>query len=393
MAASTNQPTQSNVRGLHYTYVKSHGAWVFVWCADDGELDRNARIAYAIVSSPSEFSPQSGQFILTQATEGTYTFVYGVPYAIYSVSGSVKVLFTDLTPALGNPRQALGETSPDATNAGKTPSKTGWCLEGQWCKDNLNNGPLLWNLKDNNLHNNSLPVIEITDIADVSASNNGIGAPCAAMAVQYSRDTTGRIVTDANGIPQIAQYQGSNATTAQAYKIGYLALTFIPNYFGNGLHGWVGAPPKNPGPFDFTSIDSSGNLTIFPGAVNNLLIDDPFSTISCSGQNLSYITLSCQCSNNQVNSVSYKVVDTPPSPSTATLGAPPGSFSILLGLVNNADGAGVYTLYKTFSPGNIVATPSAWIQTNKTTQIQPNELPYDQWYAWVFTSTLTITTS
>jgi hypothetical protein len=402
MASDTNSPTQSNVRGLQYIWVPEHSVYLFCWCADDGELDRNGRIAYACVSSPSEFSPQAGQFILTQgdssqAETNTYTFVYGVPYAIYSVGGSIKILFTDLTPALGNPRQALGETSPDTANAGKTAAKTGWCLEGQWCKEDLTNGPLLWTLKDNNLHNNPVPIIEVTDTADVTSSNNGVGAPCGALLVQYQRDSTGRIITDTDGIPQIALIKPLDASngdtnTAQNYKIGYLALTFTPNYFGVGLHGWIGSSVSSPGPFDFTAISSAGLLTIFPGTINNLLPDTPFTPLDCSAQALTYVTLACTTNSNQVNQASYKAVDTVPTPPPAVMGAPPPSFSILLGIVtkDSSSGSDTYAMYKTLPKGNLLATPLPWIQTDKEAP-QPNGLPYDQWYSWNITSTLQIT--
>jgi len=139
----------------------------------------------------------------------------------------------------------------------------------------------------------------------------------------------------------------------------------------------LGAPTLSntvPGPFDFTSIDGMGNLTIFPGTVNNLLISNPFSTVSCSAQNLSYITVSCQCSQNQVNLASYSVVGTPPAPPIATLGAPPQTFSVLIGLVNKSSSGKSYTLYKTFSQGNIIANPLPWIQTDKTSHKQINFL-------------------
>ena len=390
--ADTNQPTQSHTRGLQYIYVQEHGAWVFIWAVDDGELDRNLRIAYAVVPSPASFSPQSGQFILTQATADAYTYVYGVPYRAYSVGGSVKVLFTDLTPALGNPRQALGETSPDATTAGKTPDKSGWCLEGQWCKGDLTNGPILWTLKDNNLHNHSCPVIEVTDVADVSGGNNGPGAPCSSLMVQYERDNTGRIITDTNGIPQIAQITGGNTNTAQNYKIGYAAFTFVPNYFGVGLHGWIGASAEPPGPFDFTSIDTNGMLTIFPGTINNLLPSDPLATVDCSAGGTLYITLSCTTDSNQVNQANYVAQSTAPTPAAAIMGAPPASFDVLLGIVVGTASGGntTYTPYKTLPKGNLLATPYQWILTDKD-EVQPYGLPYDIWYTWTITSTLNIT--
>ena len=280
--SGTTANTQSHVRGLQRVWVPEHSLWVFVWCADDGDLDRNHRMAYACVGSPAEFYPQQGQFILVSKPGTTYNYVYGVPYAIESVNGAVKVHYGDLTPALGWPRWTSDSPTPASAPKNRDAGAAGSLLEGQFAQEGLaTTGPILWNAKGQALHNNPLPLIEIADVTNVigvgGASRNQYGAPSGAMMVEHVRDNRGRIQTNSDGSEQIAQIDSglsdkrivhsggagvssyNRSSTAQYYKIGYLALTFRENFFGVGLHGWVAGATDATNPYQPGSLGYASN--------------------------------------------------------------------------------------------------------------------------------------
>jgi len=283
--------TQSHVRGLQRIWVPEHSLWVFVWCADDGDLDRNHRLAYACCSTIAEFYPQQGQYVLVKKPSSTYNYVYGVPYAIETVNGAVKVHYTDLTPALGRARWTSDSVSSAGTPMNRDAGAHGTCLEGQFAQEDLSaTGPILWNAKAHGVHNQPLPVLELSDIASVitayggggvgGATLNQYGAPTGCLGIEYTRDTRARIQTNSDGSEQIAEIdsafedaqvatRGTRGSTAQHYKVGYLALSFRENLFGIGLHGWVAgatdaANPYQPGSLGYASNTAGGGGTSGP---------------------------------------------------------------------------------------------------------------------------------
>lgn len=379
-------------RGLQQIWVPEQACWVFVWTHDDGDLDRNVRLTYAVVSSPAEFQPEAGQFILTldQYTQA-YTYVYGVPYRIQVINGVVKVYFNNLTPALGNPRFATTEATPDFSNFGKSDNKPGWCLEGQFSREGIDVGPIIWNLKDQALHNNPTPILEVSDVNIDSLLLNG-GPPGGTLVVEYQRDPTGRIIVDDQGLPQIALIDpklGATADgtvnpdlvfTAQNYKIGYLGLRFVKDYFGIGLHGWLAATPDEPGPFDLIRLTADGLLYLQPGTVNQLIPSSPLDPIGCSGNVITYVSLRCGTDGNQVNTASYFTQAMPFTPPAAVKGGPPAQFDVTLGFVVNQGGTFKYWPVWPAS-SNINASPVAWTQTDRQ-DTQPGQTLTEQWWSW-----------
>lgn len=372
---------ETHTRGLQFVWVPEHACWVFVWSVDDGELDRNHRIAYSVVASPAEFAPRAGQFVLTQeAGSSDWTFVYGVPYHITTANGVVKVYFTDLTPALGWNRFVTGETSPDSTNAGKSGTKFGTCLEGQFSRAGINVGPVLWNLKAQAIHNNPAPVLEVMDVENPTA--NGPGAPSGVLVVEYQRDQAGRIKHDAAGLPLYAFIDSTETATkwtAQNFKIGYLALKFEKDYYGPGLHGWIGSSGASRGAFDFYSF-SGGKLKLWPGTVNGLLPTNMFDELTVNTEGSNYVVLACTTDSNQVNLATLEIRTTAPTAPAAVLEAAPPTFDVLLGVIlKNGDS---YTVFKIWPSGfNIGASPRLLITTNKEV-VAAFESNVERWYTW-----------
>ena len=136
----------------------------------------------------------------------------------------------------------------------------------------------------------------------------------------------------------------------------------------------------NPGPFDFVSIDGSGNLTIFPGTVNQLIIDNPTTPVAVGGGALTYVVINCNTDGSQVTSAAYGATSSPPAPPVAVKGGLPSSFVVTLGFVVTSGGAG--TLFKTWPHGcNVAAVPQAWILTDRASPA-PGQTLQEQWYTW-----------
>lgn len=374
----------ASIRSLQSIYVPEQGSWVFVWAINDGDLDRNLRLAYGVASSPAEFQPSSGQFILTLDTDASSrSFVYGVPYKMQVVQGVVKVYFVNLSPALGQPRFALGEETPDFNNAGKSDAKPGWCLEGQFSREGITAGPILWNLKDQSIVNNPFGILEVSDV-DKNTLGITNGPPGGTICIEYQRDQTGRVIVDEDGSPQIAFVDDTldedELYTAQNYKIGYLGLQFIENYFGIGMHGWLAANPDEVGPFDLISLGTDGKLYLHPGTVNQLIPDNPFDAIDCSGNDTTYVSLRCRTEGQQINQAEYQTQSTPFKPPAAVKGAAPSEFDVTLYIVVRT--GTTYTAYKTWPKhSNINATPTPWITTDRDNP-QPGQLLTEQWWTW-----------
>jgi len=237
-------PVAAHVRGLQRIWVKQYGLFLYVWCHDDGDLDRDKRIAFMTCSSPGSFWPPKGQFLLADVGQSTYNYVYGIPYAIEEINGVVKVHFTNLS-AYSNRRQAYNDSSPQAAGSGKSKGpKQGSYLEGLLSVRNINGGPFVWTIKAyTGVHNNPSQIIEATDIDEITedSDSKGFGAPTGTLIAAYDRDAAGHIQLSPSGAPMFKKIDESGGDVAQNYKIGYLALRFVAHLFGNGMHGWVGS--------------------------------------------------------------------------------------------------------------------------------------------------------
>lgn len=163
---------------------------------------------------------------------------------------------------------------------------------------------------------------------------------------------------------------------AQRQNLNY--NTPWPQLPANALPSFGGS--TSPGPFDFVSIDGSGNLTIFPGTVNQLIVDNPTTPVAVGSGALTYVTINCNTDGSQVTSAAYGTSTSPPAPPVAVKGGLPSSFVVTLGFVVTSGGTS--TLYQTWPQGcNVAAIPQAWILTDREDP-EPGQTLQEQWYTW-----------
>lgn len=139
------------------------------------------------------------------------------------------------------------------------------------------------------------------------------------------------------------------------------------------------------GPFDLISLSADGKLRLAPGVVNQLIPDDPFDEIDCSGHALTYVKLKCETDANQVSTASYEADGTKAAPPAAVKGAPPPSFKAVIGLVVKTTVGSVdsYSYYRVWPKGyNVVATPSVWITTDRDPAPTAGQTLLETWYSW-----------
>lgn len=234
-------PTNYVARNLLRFFVPEHGSWVFVWCHDDGAWDRDKRMCYQVTSSPGGFNPQDGQFITATTSSGTEPkYVYGVPTRIYGFGGSLKVEYYDLGSALGCPRQTSADTSPTPID-GKTSTETGAYLDGNFTPGGGLH-PIKWTRKSfDGAHTPFGAVLEVEDVKNVTKGSgvSGFNAPSGTLVVALERDGAGNVITDDKGNPKFQKINPERGDVAQNFKIGYLAMQFVENFFGLGVHGWT----------------------------------------------------------------------------------------------------------------------------------------------------------
>lgn len=387
--ADTTLPALNSCRGLQCIWVPGQAAWLFVWSQDNGALDLNHRLCYFLTQTPADFDPQRGIYILAKGLElksaqtdpDLRTYVYGVPTSISVYSDCIKVQYTDLNPALGWPRKTIGEDTPADYN-GKSPHRAGIVLEGQFSQSQVTEGPILWTVKHARYHANQNPVLEVTDLATVTKfGKNRYGAPTGTMCVAYERDDGGRVVTDEFGFPLIQQISNDEKDlfTAQNYKVGYLALNFVPNFYGAGLHGWVAAAPEVPYPFMVSLSENNGTTakaSMYPGTVDGVLpsnINDKLP-INVEETSTYYVVLTVASNGVAVKSLKWGVQTTAPTPNLAKKDVADSTFLVLVAVVK---GGTIFPIWRK----NLNAQLTVAFQEPKTSYT-PGTNPYHQYWKW-----------
>lgn len=178
----------------------------------------------------------------------------------------------------------------------------------------------------------------------------------------------------------------SRELQARLRMLDLLLEPYIETYFdtADGQRLAALARPFGPaaatgGPFSLISLSSSGELILSPGTVNQLLINDPFSALSCSGS-LTYIKIHCTTSSYQVNDATLEASSTPATPAPALKGAPPLEFDVTIGIVAS-DGTS-FTYYPTWPKGfNVIAKPQVWLATDRDSP-DPGQTFQETWYSW-----------
>ncbi len=383
---------KNHTRGLQRIWIPEHSLWLHVWCHDDGELDRDKRLAFSVVNSPSNFWPPGGNFILAcqNAEASVFTYVYGIPQRLELVSGVLKLWYTDLTGALGWPRQPYGDDHPDPSpGSGKDLDPisnlpyTGMYLEGTFSRPQLDGGPIIWTQKDlREVHNNPSPIIEVTDLGYVTNGTpyTGFAAPTGTLLAEYERDWAGRIKTYYDGTPKFMPIDPNRDTSAQNFKIGYLALNFVENLFGNGVHGWIGGNAQNvPIPWDMQIITESGAkkmIYTLPGTIAGFLPSNAFNKFPVDESTTYYCKAACTTDGKVITALQINVDTSPPIVQVPTMGILPNYFEWTVGMITAP--------LKIFNIAqrNLNAGSTVLFLTDKATPGGPGTLAYAQWVVW-----------
>jgi hypothetical protein len=124
------------------------------------------------------------------------------------------------------------------------------------------------------------------------------------------------------------------------------------------------------------TIDSSGYLSVRPGALNSLVPSNIFDTFSV-GSSLNYIKLHAETDGARVTSLAL-VVDSSPiasSPVDVTISTPPTSFDLVVGMTNSGTAWQIEFSNLDYEPRNVFLTPKI--------PATPGEEPFDRWWRWV----------
>jgi len=378
-----------NARNLQHIWVPEQGCFVCVWTHDDGDLDRDKRLCYACVASLAGLNPTHGQFIVSSNPGGSNTYVYGIPTKIISVQGAIKVFIHDLTGALGYPRKTsvdASEKSIDgkALQAG-TPF-TGNTVEGHFPQGSSTDGQIVWRLKDlPSIHTAQGSVLEVTDYSRINSGAN-LSVPSGTLLVEYERDGAGRILTHPNGSPKFAKIDAAGGDVAQNFKIGYLGLQFVENYFGLGMHGWIGggSTTSNPYPFQVSIVKTTQSLVTFkvaPGVVNSNILPAGVNTeLSVGKTGTKYLKIFVFTNGRVATSAG---IYNPDSTAIVTTGSVqkeggPSQVEGYIGVFIEGD-------YFPLRYSNFTCSLTEAFKTQKTSNLDPWTEPFDRWYSWNLT--------
>jgi hypothetical protein len=129
--------------------------------------------------------------------------------------------------------------------------------------------------------------------------------------------------------------------------------------------------------------DGTYNVTLNIGVLNGFLASNIFNTINLAIASLKYVILSCVADAGAVTSYAWDVIDPGsfPSPVEATGDAPPGSFTVLIGVILFTSAPVINQIVTT----NLVATPAIWTVGQRSAPL-PYGLAYENFYCWVVTS-------
>lgn len=382
-------------RGLVVNHIEKLGLWIFVWCHDDGYWPRDKRLCYFLTDNAATFNPYGGFFLLDRGPSGdgagAVSYVYGVPESISSSGGKVTVLYQDLSPFYG--QQVVLTSGSLDQGSGQQPQK-GNLLEASFTGIGDIGQQIIWDRREFSTATSSYAgILEVTDASFVSPDtpSAGYSAPTGTMCIEYQRDWAGRVQCDDDGIPLPALIDDTKGQVNGNTKVGYLALDFVENYFGLGVHGWVGggAGAVTP-PFPFQIIqtgdpDAPNDIYVYlyPGTVNQLLPTNIFDSIKITAS--SYVVLTCESDGYVVTSSTWSLMNTQPTPLDATADTPPSTFYVLIGYVAYTAPVlpatkGTITIFNTVNT-SLSANPIEWVRATRS-GAGPYELPYVIYYAW-----------
>lgn len=383
-------------RGLISNYIDKLGLWIFVWCHDDGYWPRDKRICYFLTDDASTFNPYAGFFILDRgaSSDGTeVSYIYGVPESISSSGGKVTILYQDLSPFYG--QQVVLTSGQLDVGTGQQPQK-GNILEATFTGIGDIGQQIVWDRREFSTATSSYAgVLEVSDasLVDPTIPATGYSVPTGTLCIEYQRDWAGRVLCDDNGVPLPALITADKGQVSGNMKVGYLALQFVENYFGLGVHGWIGggSTPITFFPFEILTTFDPDNpddiyLYLYPGTVNQLLPTNIFDSVLINATK--YVVLTCQSDGYSITSSVWSLENSTPTPQTATADIPPSTFIVTIGYVVytapvSPATKGTVKIYQLID-NILLANPLEWTRASRPDPT-PFGLPYVIYYYWNIT--------
>jgi hypothetical protein len=142
------------------------------------------------------------------------------------------------------------------------------------------------------------------------------------------------------------------------------------------------SPPTTTHPFQIFSRQNPDNenqylVTLQPGTINGIIAGNWEDSFSVSSEDVRYIVLKCTTNGLVVTSSALAAENASPASPSAEKWALSAGFDVLIGAVRGAS-------VKQVVFNNLAATGVKRLTTEKA-NIELQQLPYDNWYAWVVT--------
>jgi hypothetical protein len=143
-----------------------------------------------------------------------------------------------------------------------------------------------------------------------------------------------------------------------------------------------GGAPATTHPFQIFSRQDPDNenqylVTLQPGTINGIIAGNWESSFTVPSDAVRYIVLKCTTNGLVVTSSTLAAENASPASPAAEKWALSGAFDVLIGAVRGAS-------VKQVVFNNLAATGVKRLTTEKS-NIELQQLPYDNWYAWVVT--------
>lgn len=122
----------------------------------------------------------------------------------------------------------------------------------------------------------------------------------------------------------------------------------------------------------------AGNLTVLPGAINDLVPSNIFDAFAVPASGTRYLIATCSTDGSQINAITLSLSSSAPTPAAATSGSAPLSFDVLITVVNDAVPYKIVGCSPVYAPREVLRVDKA--------APTPGTLPYTSYYTWTAVS-------
>lgn len=124
--------------------------------------------------------------------------------------------------------------------------------------------------------------------------------------------------------------------------------------------------------------DNTYDVTLYPGAINQLVPTNIFATINQAITTTLYVVLTVQSNGLSITSSSWSLMSSQPTPSDATADAPPSTFYVTIGIIFFASPS--ISLFQLVTD-DLTAAPVIWTTTTRA-GAGPYEMASMNYYTW-----------